>query len=589
MSKLDKKEVGAIAHKSGVSFRVWAPFAESVAVTGTFNGWSESTLESEQDGYWAAVIKNAEAGHEYKYVIKNGEQILHKNDPRALHVTTFNGNSVIAEPGFEWQDDNFSPPPLEQQVIYELHVGTFNRPDPAISGTFQDVIDKLDYLAELGINMVELMPISTMLMDRGWGYAVDYIYAVESLYGGQFGFMEFVRAAHQRGIGVILDVVYNHFGPETDLWQFDGWSQDGKGGIYFYNDWRAGTPWGETRPDYGRSEVRQYIIDNVKLWLHDCHVDGLRLDSTGYIRNVEGHNDDPSKDISEAWQVMQQINKVARKIKPAAVMIAEDLGGNDYITKTDGEGGAGFNSQWATNFPHALRSVLDATNDADRNLSSLADELKRSFNGNAFQRVIYSDSHDTAANGGTRLNETIAPGNAASLYARKRSLLASALVLTAPGIPMLFQGQEFMQDGSFSDWQALEWNKADQFKGIVEANRHLVALRKNQHGNTAGLSGQSFNVLHVDENNKVMACHRWQNGGPGDDVIVVINFANKAFKDYKLDLPRDGIWRVRFNSAWKGYSPDFKDIEVPDVIAENNQASFTLPPYSALVLSQDPQ
>lgn len=588
MSKSDKKEVGAIAHKNGVSFRVWAPFAESVAVTGTFNDWSESPLESDGDGYWSGLIKGAEAGQEYKFVIKNGDQLLHKNDPRALHLTTSNGNSVVAETSFDWENDNFTPAPIEQQVLYELHVGTFYRPDPAVPGTFQDVIAKLDYLAKLGVNMLELMPINTMLMDRGWGYAPDYIYAVESLYGGRFGFMEFVKAAHRRGIGVILDVVYNHFGPETDLWQFDGWSQDDRGGIYFYNDWRSSTPWGDTRPDYGRPEVRQYIIDNVRLWLHDCHVDGLRLDSTGYLRNVAGQNDDPGNDIAEAWQLMQQINKVAKKIKSGSVMIAEDLGANDYLTRTDGEGGAGFDSQWATGFPHALRSVLDAVNDGDRNLSSLCDELKRYFNGNAFQRVIYSDSHDTAANGGARLNETIAPGNATNLYARKRSLLASALVLTAPGIPMLFQGQEFMQDGSFNDWQALEWDKAEQFKGIVEANQHMVALRKNQYGNSAGLGGQSFNILHVDENNKVMAYHRWQNGGAGDDVIVVINFANKTFKDYKMDLPRDGQWRVRFNSAWHGYSPDFKKLEVPDVTAENKQTSFILPPYSALILSQDP-
>jgi 1,4-alpha-glucan branching enzyme len=583
-----KKYIGAIVHKNGVSFRVWAPFAEAVDVTGSFNGWSEAAMTSEGDGYWAVDIKEAQAGQEYKYIIHNGDSRLYKNDPRSLHLTTASGNSVIVDPAFDWDGDEFTAPPVEQQVIYELHVGTFNRPDPAVTGTFDDVIDKLDYLAELGVNMLELMPISTMLMDRGWGYAVDYIYSVESLYGGRHGFMELVKAAHQRGIGIILDVVYNHFGPETDLWQFDGWNQDGKGGIYFYNDWRSATPWGDTRPDFGRSEVRQYILDTVQLWLNDCHVDGLRLDSTGYLRNVEGHNNDPSKDIAEAWQLLQQITNLSRKIKPSAVTIAEDLGANDYLTKSVGEGGAGFTSQWETNFPHALRNVLDVVQDGDRNLSALSDELKHLFNGQAFQRVIYSDSHDTAANGGQRLTEEIAPGNAANLYARKRSLLASALVLTAPGVPMLFQGQEFIQDGSFNDWQALEWDKAGQFAGIVTAHQHLVALRKNQYGNTAGLAGQSFNILHVDEVNKVMAYHRWQNGGAGDDVVVVINFANQTFKDYNLALPRDGQWQVRFNSAWRGYDPDFKTVEIGPIASAAGRGTFTLPPYSVLILSQEP-
>jgi 1,4-alpha-glucan branching enzyme len=583
-----KKDIGAIVHKNGVSFRVWAPFAVAVDVTGSFNSWGEAPMTSEGDGYWVVDIKEAQAGQEYKYIIHNGDSRLYKNDPRSLHLTTANGNSVIVDPAFDWGDDDFSAASVEQQVIYELHVGTFNRPDPAVTGTFDDVIDKLDYLAEIGVNMLELMPISTMLMDRGWGYAVDYIYSVESLYGGRRGFMELVKAAHQRGIGIILDVVYNHFGPETDLWQFDGWSQDGKGGIYFYNDWRSTTPWGDTRPDFGRPEVRQYILDTVQLWLNDCHVDGLRLDSTGYLRNVEGHNNDPSKDIAEAWQLMQEINRLARKIKPAAITIAEDLGANEYLTKSEGEGGAGFTSQWETNFPHALRNVLDVIHDGDRNLSALSDALKHLFNGQAIQRVIYSDSHDTAANGGQRLTEEIAPGDAANLYARKRSLLASALVLTAPGIPMLFQGQEFIQDGSFNDWQALEWDKAVQFAGIVTAHQHLIALRKNQYDSTAGLTGQSFNILHVDESNKVMAYHRWQNGGPGDDVVVIINFANKTFEEYKLAMPRDGNWQVRFNSAWKGYDPEFKTVEIGPINSENGQGVFVLPPYSILILSQEP-
>ncbi len=590
MSKVSKKDIGAILHDDGVSFRVWAPFAAAVAVTGSFNNWSHATMASEGDGYWFVDIAKAEAGQEYKFVIYDGYNDRYKNDPRSLQVTTSAGNSVIVDTTFKWHDDGFKADSFNQLVIYELHVGTFNRPDPATSGSFQSAAEKLDHLAELGINAIELMPIGAMSMDRGWGYATDFIYAVESLYGGRRGFLEFVDAAHQRGIAVILDVVYNHFGPDNglDLWQFDGWNQDSKGGIYFYNDWRASTPWGDTRPDYGRNEVRQYILDNVRLWMQASHLDGLRVDSTIFIRNVKGWNNYPQEDLSEGWSLLQAINTLAQKINPGALLIAEDTSGNDYITKSTGEGGAGFSTQWEVTFPSVMRSALDAVHDRDRNLTAICNALTQRYNNDAFQRIVYTDSHDTAGNnGGARLSEEISPGNVSNVYARKRSLLAAALILTAPAMPMLFQGQEFMEDGSFNDWQALDWSKTDRFAGILQAFQHMIALRKNQHGTTKGLVSQWFNVLHLNDSDKVMAYHRWDEGGPGDDVVVVFNFANTVHEDYIINFPRDGVWKVRFDSDYKGYSPDFKGLEVGDVTVENGSGHLALGPYAVLILSQD--
>jgi 1,4-alpha-glucan branching enzyme len=474
--------------------------------------------------------------------------------------------------------------------LYELHVGTFNRPDPAMSGTFESAIEKLDYLADLGVTTIEVMPVGSMPMDRGWGYAIDYLFSVESMYGGRHGFMEFIKAAHERGMAVILDVVYNHIGPDEnlDLWQFDGWSENGKGGIYFYNDWRATTPWGETRPDYGREEVRQFLLDNASMWLTDFHLDGLRVDSTIFIRNVKGNNDDPGNDIPEAWHLLQKVTDIARKINPRAVLIAEDVGANDYVTKPTNEGGAGFGAQWQVNLPYIVRDALSTINDSDRNIHAIADQLAKRFNDDAFKRVVYSDSHDSAANNGAkRLNEEISPGQPASVYARQRSLLAAGLTLTIPGMPMLLQGEEFLQGGNFNDWQALEWDKSEQFKGIVLAYKHLIGLRKNQHGNTAGLLGQSVNVLHLNDEAKVLAYHRWNQGGRGDDVVVILNFANKTLESYRLNFPRPGTWTVRFNSSWKGYSPDFKEVNVNEVQVDSDTGTLTLPPYSVLILSQD--
>ena len=581
-----KNDIGASVQPGGVSFRVWAPFASDVAVSGSFNDWGETPLKSDQDGYWSGFVADAQAGQEYKYVIHNGDAVYHRNDPRALHLTTSVGNSVIVDTAFDWEDDDFHAPPLEEQVIYELHVGTFNRPDSEVGGTFESAAEKLDYLADLGINMIELMPISTMLQDRGWGYAIDYIFSVESLYGGRHGFVEFVKAAHARGIGIILDVVYNHFGPDTnmDLWQFDGWSENDKGGIYFYNDWRAETPWGSTRPDFGRPEVRQYILDNVRMWLEDCHVDGLRIDSTIFIRNVKGQNDDPANDLPDGWRLLQEINQTAEKTKPGAMTIAEDVAGNDFIGKPVSEGGAGFSAQWELNFPNVLRTALKSDDAQNIDLAGICEELGRGYNGDTFQRVIFADSHDSAANGSARLNEVIAPGGGASVFARKQAIIAAGLLLTVPGIPMLFQGQEFMEDGAFNDWEGLDWGKAEQNQLIVEAYRHLIALRKNTAHISGGLQGRNIKLLQQDDTNKVLVYHRWNEGGPRDDVIVVINFANQRHETYDMPLPRDGRWSIRF-SAWPAHDSDAAEPE--DVTVENGHGSLTVPPSSVLILSQD--
>lgn len=587
------KTLGASLHKQGVSFRVWAPFAQRVYVTGSFNNWGRIEMTREQDGlYWSVDVSGAVAGQEYKFLIITADgRELFRNDPHSLQLTTSSGGtSVIADTSFDWEDEDFTAPAPQQQVIYELHVGTFHRPDPALTGTFSDVARKLDYLAGLGINTIELMPINSMSADRGWGYATDYIYAIESLYGGRRRLLELVKAAHQRGIAIVVDVVYNHFGPDPaglDLWQFDGWGQNDKGGIYFFNDDRSATPWGETRPDFGRSEVQDYILGSVAMWMSDCHIDGLRVDSTIYIRNIRGNNDDPANDIPEGWHLLQRLTEIAREINPQAILIAEDVGQNQYITMPATAGGAGFSAQWDMAFPEVMRRTLGTTEDAQRDLSAVCDLLTKSFNGDPFQRIVYSDSHDSAANGGARLNELISPGSPASLFARKRSLLAGALVLTAPGIPMLFQGQEFMQGGSFNDWRGLDWQLTERHRGIVTAYEHLIGLRKNTFGNTAGLSGPHINTLHTDWNNNVLAYHRWNNGGPGDDTVVIINFNNRAHTEYRINFPHKGTWHVRFNSSWSGYSPDFKDIDIEHIEVGPDGTVIRMAPYSVLICSQD--
>lgn len=586
------QHLGALAHDDGVDFTVWAPFAKQVTLLLQKEfSWEEFPLQSDSQGYWAIEDVNAEPGQSYKYRIttEHGNN-LERNDPYARQLTdSDNGSSVIAARDYEWEGaDDFIPAPKESAVIYELHIGTFNKPDASTPGTFASAIEKLDYLVDLGITHVELMPVTSMATSHGWGYAPNYIFSVENAYGGRRGLLDFVKACHEKCIAVILDVVYNHFFAETDLWQYDGWSENNRGGIYFYNDERGDTPWGG-RPDYGRPEVRQFILDNVTMWLTEYHIDGLRVDSTIYMRNTDGNNDKHEFDIPDAWSLMAEITDLAHKINPNTIMIAEDNASNSGIVSPTNRGGAGFDAQWEVGFPHVIRDALGITqNPSQGPLDGITYELTHTYIGSAFDKVIFSDSHDTAANGSVRLNEAVSPGNAESVSARQRVLLASGLTLMAPGVPMLLQGQEFMQEGAFNDWKMLEWDKTEQFAGIVLAHKHLIDLRRNRHNNTKGLMGQFVQLVHRDDDNNVLAFHRKDAGGSGDDTIAIFNFGKNNLKKYILPLPIAGEWVVRFNSCWKGYSVDFHETHFNGATtADNGSVGIALAPYSFVVMSQD--
>ena len=589
-------ELGTVRFPGGIAFRVWAPFASEVFAAGAFNQWSESAtpLADQGNGIWSAEIPGAEIGDEYKFIIRNGDDFpIWRNNPYASEMTNSAGNAVIHNPDFDWTDDNFVMPPWNELVIYEMHVGTFNDTSEHGPGTFEKITRKLPYLRELGINAVEIMPVAEFPTDNSWGYNPSYPFSVERALGGPQGLHKFVKAAHQHGIAVILDVVYNHIGPnDNNLWHFDGWSNSKhEGGIYFYDRYRIATPWGP-RPDYGRGEVRQYLRDNALFWLNKYRIDGLRFDSTVTIRNRYGSNG-PRGDLPDGWNLMQWINDEIRASQPWKITIAEDLQKNEWLTKETGAGGAGFRTQWDAGFVHPIRRAVIAGNDRDRDMRAVRDALAHQYNGDALQRVIYTESHDEVANGKSRVPEEIWPGKADSWFSRKRSALGAAMVFTAPGIPMIFQGQEFLEDEYFRDTVPLDWSRLQTFSGIYLLYRDLIRLRRNWYNQTRGLRGKHINVHHLNNTDKVIAFHRWENGGRGDDVVVVANFANRSYESYRIGMPRAGRWHVRFNSDWKGYSEDFGNHPGYDTVTRNDpadnmpfQADVGIGPYSVLILSQ---
>jgi len=587
----------------GVTFRVWAPFASAVAVAGDFNAWTPSAnpLSLDGNGYWSADVPTAAIGSQYKFVLTNpGIPIpLWRMDPYARSIIRSGAdlNALVAADAEGYAAPGYSTPARNEMVIYEMHIRTFVYAPDGIdgAGSFKSAITKLDYLRDLGVNVVELLPIGEFIGDVSAGYNPAYIFAIEDEYGGPDGFRQFVNAAHQRGIAVVIDVVYNHLGvPAADMWTFDGWSQDGKGGIYFYNDWKSHTDWGETRFDYGRGEVRQFLRDNALRWLEQRFADGLRWDSTGSIRNVYDQNDDPAHDIAEGWNLMQWINGLVAQRQPWKFCIAEDMKENEWITKDTSGGGAGFGAQWGAAFVSTIRAAIIDSSDPGRDMNAVAALVQQTYNGDAFQRVIFTESHDADSNGSQRVPEMIWPGNADSWYSKKRSTLGAALIMTAPGIPMIFMGQEFLCGGWFDSGAPLDWSNAARFPGITLLYRDLIRLRRNWFNNTRGLRGQSIHLHHKDTGNKLIAYHRWDQGGSGDDVIVILNFSTQGFTNYTIGLPRSGLWRVRFNGDWDGYDPSFGNSPSLDMSADGAaydsmpfSGNIGIGPYSAVILTQD--
>lgn len=584
--------MGVLLHADGAGFRVWAPNASTVAVTGGFNEWSDSAdlLGSEGNGFWYGFVEGVRAGDEYKFVLTNGDQRLERVDPYAFQVTNSVGNGIVYDhAAFDWQDDAFACPPHNELVIYELHVGSFAPKRDGEVGTFEEVQANIEHFQRLGVSAIQLMPSAEFAGDYSWGYNPAHIFAVESAYGGPDALKTLVREAHKAGIAVIMDVVYNHFGPsDLDLWQFDGWSQDGKGGIYFYNDWRSATPWGDTRPDYGRGEVRSFIRDNAGMWLRDYHVDGLRFDMTPYMRSVNAG----VLDLPDGWSLQSWMNRWIREQFPDAITIAEDLHGEPRVTSTAPDGAA-YHAQWEAKFVHPVREAIIVASDAYRSVASVADAVSNNY-GDTYARVIYTESHDEVANGRARVPQEVDPADPDGYWAQKRSTLGAGLVFTAPGIPMIFQGQEFLEGGWFRDNVPLDWDRNEEYHGIVRLYRDLIRLRRDFFGTTRGLKGSGLRIIHANESLNLLAFQRWYDHGPKDDVVVIANLDAAARESYTIGMPEAGLWKLRFNSDARTYSDAFGDYDSFDVTAYEgayddlpSHAEIDIAPYSLLIYSMD--
>ena len=421
-------------------FKLWAPKPESVAVE--VSG-QEFSMQRGNGGWWTAELADAGPGTDYGFRLDGGKTIP---DPRSPYQPDgIHGLSrLVDHAAFSWSDAQFQARPLSSGIIYELHIGTFTE-----QGTFLSAIDKLDYLVNLGVTHLELMPVSEFSGFWGWGYDGVDLYAPHHSYGPPDNLKALVDACHAKVLAVLLDVVYNHLGPTGNyLPQF---------GPYFTNAYS--TPWGSAvnLDHMGSHEARRFLLDNALMWLRDYHVDGLRLDA------IHAFQDDSAVHFLE--QLSFEVENLAAHLGKHFVLIAESDLNDPRVVRSRDAHGFGMDAQWSDDLHHALHSVLTGETsgyyeDFGR-LQDLATALKEAFvfNGNYSEHrqrhhgrrplgvsghrfLAYSQNHDQIGNRATgqRLSQLISPG------AQK---IAAALVLTSPFLPMLFMGEEFSASTPF--------------------------------------------------------------------------------------------------------------------------------------------
>ena len=577
--------MGATLMADGATFRVWAPHARTVHVVGDFNDRQRtdaSLLTRDAQGHWRGFISGARDRQRYMfYVVGEGSEGL-KRDPYARELQTpFPSECCLRSADFPWHDCGFVTPMFHDFVIYQLHVGTFFTPNlPAKGGTFLDVARKIPYLAELGVTAIQLMPIQEFQTEFSLGYnGTDYFspemdfavsdaalapyaeavnrlldakglprYRIADLHGETNQLKALVDLAHVHGLAVVFDLVYNHaggdFGDES-LYFFDRQSTDGghRNSLYFTDKGHAGG----LVFDFGKPEVRDFLIQNAKFFLDEYRVDGFRHDQVSVI----DHDGAP-----HGWRFCQDLNSTLHAHRPGSFDKAEYWNVNPYVVKSPPDG-AGFDTSLTDGLRIAIRRVIsDASAPDERPLDMTG--LARSLWPDGFQEhwqfvqgpenhdIVYRDREQRVA----RLGD---PANPRSWYGRSRARVATGISLTAPGIPMLFMGQEFLEDKQWSDNFEFHKDLLLHWAGLDQGDRHMVDhLRFTREliqlrWRHPGLRGQGFRVVHTHDQNRVLAFHRWVEGA-GHDVMVVIHLAPFNRFDYRIGFPRGGEWREIFNS-----------------------------------------
>ena len=590
----------------GAYFAVWAPNARDIHVVGNFNGWNKSShpmrVRWDGSGIWELFIPGIGTGELYKYFIQSHSgYAAEKGDPYAMRWETPPATaSVVWENEFKWNDDEWLEKrvhanPLQQPLsVYEVHLGSWRKvpEDNHRFMTYREMARELpEYCRDMGFSHVEMMPVMEHPFFGSWGYQITGYYAPSSRFGTPEDFMFLIDELHRAGIGVILDWVPSHFPTdEHGLDYFDGTH------LYEHDDPRQGfhPDWKSNIFNFGRNEVREYLISNALYWLDKFHIDGLRVDGVAsmiyldYSRN-EGEwipNKYGGRENLEAISFLQEVNAAVHEFHPDTFTIAEESTAFPDVTKPGSEGGLGFDLKWMMGWMHDSLEYFQK-DPIYRNFhqGSLTFSLYYAFS----EKFILPLSHDEVVYGKRSMIDKM-PGDEWQQFANLRLLYS--YMYGHPGAKMLFMGGEFGQRHEWRHDFSLDWHESDAplNKGLQQLVRDLNGLYKNE----SALYNKNFEPSGfewIDFNDSVNCVLSWIRKGNSENekLIFVANFTPVVREQYRVGIPRGGSYREIFNSdnpKYGGSGVVHEQVETTNVPFHGREHSvlLKLPPLAVVVL-----